>query len=135
MSYGAICKHCRHWTEDHDESGRCLFSHPKFNNGEPCDCPGYELLQGSDFLQREFEKIFDPKFLAERTGDREKPDLNSTDGVRFYTFSPKEYGFVINQRELQKRPGLYDAKINVTYEGGEMRVEVTQLMPPIVKFK
>lgn len=53
MSYGAICKHCRHYPEQHNDDGRCELRHPKLNNGEPCKCPGYELLPGSDWKPNE----------------------------------------------------------------------------------
>jgi hypothetical protein len=49
MSYGAYCKHCRHYATQHGENGRCEVQHPNWNNGAPCDCPGYEVEPGSDW--------------------------------------------------------------------------------------
>lgn len=43
MSSGDICKHCRHWPGDHNEEGKCTFSHPSWNKGVPCDCEKFEL--------------------------------------------------------------------------------------------
>jgi len=49
MSYGAICKYCRHWTTEHDANGKCHFSHQNVNSDAECECSTYELLPGSDF--------------------------------------------------------------------------------------
>jgi hypothetical protein len=46
MSYGAICKHCRCWTQSHDAQGKC---HMKLNReGDECPCDRYELEPGTD---------------------------------------------------------------------------------------
>lgn len=47
MSYGAICTNCRHWTDSHDEAGKC---HLKLNQaGDECPCESYKLEPGSDW--------------------------------------------------------------------------------------
>ncbi len=53
MSYGATCKHCRHYAAHHDSGGVCRImemGHGGRDMREPCDCPGYELEPSTEWV-------------------------------------------------------------------------------------
>jgi hypothetical protein len=53
MSEGAICEGCRHYREQHNENGKCQFSHSSINKGEPCPCVEYkEFDEWTDYFKK-----------------------------------------------------------------------------------